>query len=140
MHKFAEKLYVKHLSKIINEITEKICRENFDAVFKEKKQSEQMKNTTLGATYDEIEDMACEEISKFLGEQIEDITHEIWKIEPKNKNNPFYNLLEIVWDEFTHYNWIRDIVQEFISCEHAEKQQQLYECGIVDFHGDYTQV
>ena len=140
MKQLAEKLFDKHLTKIIGDITMKICKEKFDAVFKEVCESGSLNNTTIGLTYEVLQALAIKEINELFYLQTDEVDQEVWKLKFEKHSNPFYEMLYVLWQEFTEYTWVTELVESFIGDEFHEKQQDLYEKGILDFNGDYTGV
>lgn len=140
MHKFAEKILEKQLTKIIGDITKRICEENFEAIFKKNQDYCVIKNTTIGSTYEELEEMAVKEVNELLKKEIDEIDFAVWKIKTEIKENPFSECLSMAWHEFIDYIDVRGTIEVFIGEEWSEKQQLLYDCGIVDKEGDYIQV
>ncbi len=139
MKQFVEKLFDKHLDKTIYNLTETVCKQKFDQIFKEVCDMENLCDTTLGETYARLREISVNECRALFDSKIEEINSEIYKLNYLNKENPFVTILDSLWYEFNDYlssRWIEGYVLAAISDEYHEKQEQLYNNGVVDFHGD----
>lgn len=137
MNKFYEMITERYLMKTINEITIKVCQENFDAFFLYCCKFPDETDTVLGQTYRKLEVLARKEVKLKFDELIDQIG--IFNLIP-NKDNPFFNISWCLWD-----NFLEDLqVNEFICCEISylfhEKREELEKLGIIDKEGELKEV
>ena len=138
MHKVAEKLVERYLSKVILEITLEVCNKNFDEVFREACKSPNPKDTTIGTCYRNLERMANEEVQSRLNEMIKEVSGEMGIVECSPHGNPFAKIACNLWETFLDYYDTKGYVENIIGEEWEEKQAKLQQDGILDAEGDYT--
>lgn len=138
MHKLAERLIEKHLSKVISEITLEICDKYFDVCFKEACEFPNPKDTTIGTCYRKLEQLAIKTVDLRLNALMEDVTSEMDIVKCSPTKNPFAAMAYSVWEEFLYYYDIKGYVENVISDEWQEKLVKLQQDGILDAEGDYT--
>lgn len=138
MHKLAERLIDKHLSKVILEITLEVCTTRFDEVFKGACSNPDPKDTTIGTCYRRLEKLAKEAVDIKLGEMMNEVTDEMEMVRRTTTGNPFAAIAYSVWDSFLDNYDIRGFVENIIGEEWEEKRAKLQQDGILDAEGDYT--
>lgn len=136
MNKFVETLIEKHISKVVYEITIEVCNKDFDEVFAHFKSNKPINDTTIGATFRELEKRSNEVVSLRLGDFLNEITDEMGMVRRTTTNNPFAELAYNLWEGFLDRYDIKGDVETQIGEEYWEKREQLQKAGILDAEGD----
>lgn len=132
MQKLVERLIEKYLLKDITRITLKVCGERFDEAFKESCKLDSKRNTTIGHTFEKIQELALIEVVDFMGDYLEEIN----LTRAMSQENPFKDVLWDLWDEAKEYFYFNDYIESILGDEWHDKQVELTKAGILDEDGD----
>jgi hypothetical protein len=135
MEKILERLIEKHLMKDLRRITITVYKDRFDEVFKKSCQSKKSKETTIGQTFCEIEEMALIEVVDFMGDWLEEIN----LTRSMSRDNPFREVLGDLWYDAKDYLYFKDYISLILSDEWQDKKEELKKAGIIDEEGDYIE-
>lgn len=136
MQKLAEKLIEKHLHKMYVEECNKVFKNEFETVFKaccSMDSYKTRKNTTLGATFEILEEIATRNINQNI-EILKDNTRIYEILQGKDSLRDIaYDLM----DEFYYYLDVKNYVSSILSDEYWDKHKELQRSGIINEDGDF---
>jgi hypothetical protein len=130
MQQLAEKLIDKHLSKKIEDITKKVCLDNFESVFDKIKNLKLCDGELLHLVYERLEYFSIEKVNKELASPD-------FVFADLPRDNIYYDIVTDLFDSFQYYIDFRPYVSNYIYDQYYDKRIELVSRGVIDYHGNY---
>lgn len=136
MQKFTEELIDKHLTKAIFGIVNTVCAADFPAIFAHFKANKPENDTTLGATFRQLEKTCQVSVDLVFTDFMNEVTDEMGMVRRTVTKNPFAEIAYQLWEGFLDRYDIKGYIENEIGEIWSEKKEELLKAGLVNEEGD----